>query len=208
MKRLIALCLLTLGLSGCSWFESLDWPEWPDWFDSDSSETTAAPASASGSTTAPEANRIGSNCPQVAVIRDLSVYQHPPAADENTLVISARMGNISGGCSYDDKGNLVQAHFDVVAVRGLQTAGKRAAIPFLISVLDSKDQVVRKETYEIPVVFEGDSRDFRTRVPINPRVALPQGTDASQYRVLIGFQLSKDQVDANTRFFSQMPATP
>ena len=203
MKRLIVLSLLTLGLAGCSWFEDLDWPGWPDWFDSDKSESTETPAKEPK--TSPESNRIGSNCPQVAVVRDLSVYQHPAAADENTLVISARMGNISGGCSYDDKGNLVQAHFDVVAIRGVQTAGKRAALPFLISVLDAKDQVVRKETYEIPVVFEGDSRNFRTSVPINPRVALPQGADASQYRVLIGFQLSKEQVDANTKFFNQHP---
>lgn len=174
---------LLLGLSACSTFESIN------------------PFSG-GSSAAPLASTA---CPQVAIIRDLSVYQNPPAADDMNLVISARMGNVRGGCGVDEKGSVIEGGFDVVAVRGANTAGRRAAIPFFISVLDAQDQVIRKETYEIPIVFEGSQLQQRMTVPVNPTIALPPGADAANYRVFIGFQLSREQVDANQAFFEQTP---
>lgn len=143
-----------------------------------------------------------SNCPQVAVVRDLSVYQHPPAADESSLIISARMGNVRTGCSIDDKGKKIDGGFDVIAVRGANTAGKRAAMPFFVSVVDNNDQVIKKEVYEIPVVFENNERQKTMNIPVNPNAGIPDG-DPSQYRVLIGFQLSPEQLKANMDYFAQ-----
>lgn len=148
------------------------------------------------------------SCPQVAVVRDLSVYQHPPMADENNLVISVRMGNIKGICAIEDDGNTVEASFDVVAQRGMNTAGRRAAVPFFISVLDAQDNVVKKETYEIPVVFEGGETTKKMNIPINPRVGIPAGENPANYRVLLGFQLSPEQRSANEAFFSALPVAP
>lgn len=148
-------------------------------------------------------------CPQIAIIRDLSVYQHPAAADESNLVISARMGNVINNCKTDDDGNgvadpLAQTSFDVVAIRGTNTAGKRAAMPFSVSIVDENDSVVKKEIYEIPIVFRDNSRELQLTVPVNPNVGLPSDQDPSKYRVLIGFQLSAEQLNANTAYFSQI----
>ena len=156
-------------------------------------------------------------CPQIAIIRDLSVYQHPPAADESNLVISARMGNVQNNCKTDDQGNgvsdpLAQTSFDVVAIRGANTAGKRAAMPFSVSVVDENDKVIKKEIYEIPIQFHDYSRELQLTVPVNPNVGLPGDQDPSKYRVYIGFQLSAEQLRANTAYFSQIaeptPAEP
>jgi hypothetical protein len=148
-----------------------------------------------------------SACPQVAIVRDLSVYQHPPAADENNLVISARIGNIQAGCSVDANKRLIDGGFDVVAVRGANTAGRRATIPFFVSVVDSNDAVLKKETYEVPVFFENNERQLKMNVPLNPSTGIPDGYDTSQVRVLVGFQLTPEQLKANTNYFGQI-ATP
>lgn len=156
-------------------------------------------------------------CPKMAIIRDLSVYQHPAAADESSLVISARMGNIINNCKTDGDGNgvadpLAQTSFDVVAIRGSNTAGKRAAMPFSVSVVDENDKVIKKEIYEIPILFRDDSRELQLTVPVNPNVGLPSDQDPSKYRVMIGFQLSAEQLHANTNYFSKIaeptPAEP
>jgi hypothetical protein len=175
MKRLLPLALLTFGLAACSAIDEAEMPI------------------------------ASTSCPQVAVIRDLSVYQHPPRSDETNLVVSARMGNIQGGCSIDKNTGTVKAGFDVVALRGINTAGRRAVLPFFVSVLDTKDTVVKKETYEIPVVFDGAQRLLTMHIPVNPNIAAPAGEDPSQYRVLIGFQLSSEQVDANAAYFGSKP---
>jgi hypothetical protein len=156
-------------------------------------------------------------CPKVAIIRDLSIYQHPPAADESNLVISARMGNVQNNCKTDEDGNgvsdpLAQTSFDVVSLRGANTAGKRAAMPFSVSVVDEHEHVIKKEVYEIPVLFHDDRREMTLTIPVNPDVGLPTDQDPSKYQVLIGFQLSAEQLKANTAFFSQIaeptPAGP
>lgn len=168
----------------------------------------SALALAACGTTDEAEERLATGCPQVAVVRDLSVYQHPAMADESNLVISVRMGNLRGVCELDDNDNKVDASFEVVAQRGMNTAGRRAAVPFFISVLDAQDQVVKKETYEIPVVFENGVTTKKMNIPVNPTLGVPAGDNPANYRVLIGFQLSPDQVNANTNFFSQIPVVP
>lgn len=148
-------------------------------------------------------------CPKIAIIRDLSVYQHPAAADESNLVISARMGHIVNNCVTDADGNgvadpLAQTSFDVAAIRGANTAGKRAAMPFSVSVVDENEKVIKKEIYEIPILFHDNSRELQLTVPVNPNVGLPADQDPSKYQVLIGFQLSAEQLKANTAYFSQI----
>ncbi len=148
-------------------------------------------------------------CPTIAIVRDLSVYQHPAAADESNLVISARMGNVNNNCKTDEDGNgvadpLAQTSFDVVAIRGANTAGKRAAMPFSVSIVDANDNVLKKEVYEIPIVFRDNSRQLQLTVPVNPNIGIPTDQDPSKYQVLIGFQLSAEQLKANMAYFSQI----
>lgn len=157
----------------------------------------------------PEPIVTAGGCPQIAIIRDLSVYQHPAAADESNLVISARMGNVVNNCKTDDQGNgvadpLAQTSFDVVAIRGANTAGKRAAMPFSVSVVGENDKVLKKEVYEIPIQFRDNSRELQLTVPVNPNMGLPGDEDPSKYRIYIGFQLSAEQLKANTAYFSQI----
>lgn len=181
ITRVYAISIIALALASCS-----------------SDETPVPPPPA-----------LTNGCPKVAIIRDLSVYQHPAAADESNLVISARMGNLKSNCRVDENGNAVedpmlQSGFDVVALRGSNTAGKRAAMPFSVSVVDENDQVIKKEIYEIPILFHDNSNELHLTVPVNPMVGLPPDQDASKYQVLVGFQLSKDQLNANTNYFSQI----
>jgi hypothetical protein len=148
---------------------------------------------------------MASGCPQVAVVRDLSIYQNPPAANESNLILTARMGHIKGGCSADGGNVTVNSTVDFVALRGDKSASTRASLPFFVSVLDTQDNVVSKKVYEVPVDFENNAKDVRITSPIEASFAVKSGEDATGYRVLLGFHLSAEQVDANTRFFSQMP---
>jgi hypothetical protein len=146
-----------------------------------------------------------SACPQVAVIRDLSVYQNPAAADETTLIYSARMGNVRGNCSVDENGLTVNATAELVALRGINGTSGNVTLPFFVSVLDAKENVISKKSFDVNVSFDNSERQSRVSIPLKPRINLVPGQDGSTYRVLAGFELSADQVDANTRFFSRTP---
>jgi hypothetical protein len=146
-----------------------------------------------------------SACPQVAVVRDLSIYQNPPSADESTLIYSARMGNVRGNCAVNEGGLAVNATAELVALRGINGTSGSVTLPFFVSVLDPKDNVLDKRSYDVNVTFDNSERQSRASIPIKPQINLARGQDGSGYRVLVGFELSADQVDANTRFFSKTP---
>ncbi len=186
---LLALPLLALALSSCGTMGDA----WDSVFGSgDGAAAASGPASTSG-------------CPQVAVVRDLSIYQNPPAADEKTLVINARMGNVRGGCMATPSSVSVESMIDVVALRGMRSASTRASLPFFVSVLNAKDNVIDKKVYEIPVDFENGAYQVRLSSPIRAQYDLKPGEDGSAYRVLIGFHLNSRQVNANAKFFASMP---
>jgi hypothetical protein len=196
MKRLslLALPFLALALSSCDTMDSA-WNGATDWSGDDTPlASSSGPSSTSG-------------CPQVAVIRDLSVYQNPPAADENNLVLTARMGNVRGGCSANAAGVAVNAMIDIVAMKGVASSSTHASLPFFVSVLDKADNVILKKIYEVPVDFENGSTQQRISSPIQPQFSIKPGEDGAGYRVLVGFHLNPAQVDANSRFFgSTTPA--
>jgi len=145
-------------------------------------------------------------CPQVAVIRDLSVYQNPPTITPATpLIINAHMGAVEGGCVAEPGGVTLDASFGVVASRGTQTAGHHVNLPFFVVLLDNHDKVLQKYLYEIPLVFAGDTLEVKTTLPLTQQLDLPPQADGADYRVLIGFQLLPNQVDANKQFFEKAP---
>jgi len=192
MKRLslLALPLLALALSSCGIGDEMSHTWSGMW---NSSNDNSLPSASGPSTT--------SGCPQVAVIRDLSVYQNPPAGDENNLVLTARMGHVRGGCSANAAGVAVDAMIDIVAMKGRASSSTHASLPFFVSVLDKSDNVILKKIYEVPVDFENGAQESRISSPIQPQFTIKPGEDGAGYRVLIGFHLNPAQVDANSRFF-------
>ncbi len=185
MRRIlpIALLALTLPLASCSWFD------WMNPWSGDSS----APASSSAATDATFAG-----CPQVASIRDLSLYQNPAVATDDQLVVNVRMGNVKSTCSSVSDGFKVDASFDVAALRGAASQAKNLSIPFFVSVVNAKDEILQRDTYEIPLTFDGDTKQMRVNTPFSINVP---SSDGNTNRVLIGFQLSQDQLNANASFF-------
>ncbi|HVY12500.1 MAG TPA: hypothetical protein VHB73_02925 [Alphaproteobacteria bacterium] len=155
----------------------------------------------------PPANALPSpGCPQVAVIRSLSIYQNPPQADENTLVLTARMGKLRSSCESNEAGVTVNASFDVAAMKGQNSASNHVSIPFFVSVVDAGDNVISKNVYEIPLDFDDGAMEAHVTTPIQPQFNVRPGESGAKYRVLVGFHLNPSQIDANARFFGEIPS--
>jgi hypothetical protein len=184
MRNLLLLFFCAFALSACSWMGLDDEPPAPE------------PLSYAG-------------CPKVATIRDLTIYQHPAVANEDTLVINARVGHARGRCGTVDGGLQVDGRFDLVATKGVNSAGKLANLPFFVSVVDENDTILRKDTYELPIEFENGASQLRLNTPFSVVVPVKEGEDGSRMSVLIGFYLEKEQLDANNAFFgSTTPEAP
>lgn len=171
-----------LALAACSWFD----------FSSD--DETPPPADYS-------------SCPSIAIVRELSIYQHPAQANEDTLVLNAVMGKPVSTCGGTADGLQVNGSIDVLATKGPNAQNTVNNLPFFVSVVDASNRVLRKDLYEIPVDFENGRTQLRTTVPFSISVPLKQGETGTAYRVLVGYNLEADQVNAVGAYLGSAPAS-
>ncbi len=134
-------------------------------------------------------------CPQTAIIRDLELARDygNDTIDDKTLVATAMMKNVKGRCDYTDEG--VEVEFDLLILggKGPRLGGDRASFPFFISVLDPEKTIMSKEMMTAEIAFGGAGVVEKTE-QLRVFIPLEKDADGSLYQVLMGFQLTEDQL--------------
>jgi len=139
-------------------------------------------------------------CPQVAILRDLGTLRdfgkEKPAATQ--LVAAARMHDIGGDCGYQDKGIDIAFRVSFTAVKGPHLSGDRAQFPFFIAVVNPNGEILNKDQMTEEFYFKTDDTKTVTREePLHVFIPMPKEkhADGPNYRVLIGFQLTEEQLN-------------
>jgi hypothetical protein len=136
-------------------------------------------------------------CPQVAILRplqDMRDYGHD-TPDLSQLVAAARLENVSGECEYKDNGIDITFDLTMSAVRATRLGGHHASFPYFAAVLDGADTIINKEMFTAEFNFSDDkpnvtsTNSLHVFIPLD-KSQLPTGPT---YRVLIGFQETKEQ---------------
>jgi hypothetical protein len=141
-------------------------------------------------------------CPQVAILQaaqDVRDYgRETPAPSE--LVASAHMKRIEGDCGYktDKNHSGIDINFTLHmnASKGPRLGGVQTSFPYFIAIIDPSDAIVSRQTVTASFSFSGLDKKADLDEPLH--VFIPLSEQAMQagpdYRVLVGFQLPKDQV--------------
>lgn len=141
------------------------------------------------------ADALKLECPQVAIMAD---------ADQITLTgpngapaSSAYMENFTGSCGYGDEGNVdVEMAVLIEGERPRGAAPETVSYPYFVAVVGPDRQILAREAFEAKIDYANQDRygkaveSLQQVIPLNGR----QGKD---YKVLIGFQLTREQLDAN-----------
>ena len=149
-------------------------------------------------------------CPRVSVLADASSlvkFQSGPGRDLTDIEFGGEIKGFETACEYDldeDTGTgsvTVEVAVFILAERGLADRDRRAVLPYFALVLDAERRILNKRFFEVAVEFPGN----RTRVTVkdDPPVALTIPLKAEDrgetYRVIVGFQLSKEELEYNRR---------
>ena len=140
-------------------------------------------------------------CPQVAIVRELQTYRDygREQPDPSQLVAAGKLIKVVGDCAYTDDGIDVKFELDMAAQRGPRLGGEHTSLPYFIAVLDPQQNILTKNTlsadFDLP-----DNRKIVEHTD-NLHISIPLAKDkkrfGSNYQILIGFQLSQEQLDAN-----------
>ena len=200
MKKQIKLSLLSLcilSLSACqTWdglmedFSSVDMP-------SLSSSSTMDGRS--------EEFLLDGDCPEVELVGELGVlseFTNPSNPKPGNLVSRVSMGNVQTACSYSAKSVTVDLKMVFDGVLGPH--GRVAkndtpfySYPFFVAVTEPDGDILAKEvfaasmTYDMGQDHQVYNESLRQIIPVASR------DRGSKYKILVGFQLTQQQLDYN-----------
>ena len=143
-------------------------------------------------------------CPVVSFVDGLdkvTVFGAQGGADLANVLYSAEVKQLAAVCKFGRKGAAVTAEFLLIADRGLGDRERVARPSYFVAVTDPQGNVMAKEVFEAEIPFNDNRRRVGRKEEIEPFLPYqgPNG-DFTGYRVLIGFQLSPEQVEFNRRY--------
>jgi hypothetical protein len=169
MRRALALLALALVLSSCAWFRK------------------DQPARA---------------CPRLGIVADaaeLARYRPGGGRDITDQLYTARVGDVAGSCRFDKASVNVEMQVALIAERGAAMTGPGAAeLEYFVAVTGPGDQILAKETFRTRLDFAGRNR-IGVAEELAQRIPLPGESDPASYAVLVGFQLTPEELADNRR---------
>lgn len=143
-------------------------------------------------------------CPIVSFVDGLdkvTVFGAEGGADLANVLYAAEVTKLAATCTFNRDGTTVNAEFLLIADRGLGDRERVARPDYFVAITDPNGNVMAKEVFQAEIPFSDNRRRVGRQEEIEPFLPYQgHNGDFTGYRVLIGFQLSAEQVDFNKRF--------
>ncbi|MEI6558140.1 MAG: hypothetical protein WCO00_07005 [Rhodospirillaceae bacterium] len=140
-------------------------------------------------------------CPKVGILRDanqVTLYR-PGGSAAADVQARAQIVDYAGNCTYDETGVTVDVSLILVAERGPALVGASVPLSYFAAVIDPAGTPVTRQQFDTTVDFTGNVPRAGSREDLQPHIPLPKAMDARNYQVLVGFQLTGSQLEANRK---------
>jgi hypothetical protein len=196
MVRRAAILAAVLLLAACGGGSSSKPPP------SSSTGTASAPNSlkpSGGFFTSLFSSNTAVSCPYVSKIPDAAQLTRFAGTghDLTDVLFEARMGDINGSCSAGS--NLIQVKMtvDFIASRGPADKTHKAPFGYFVAITDSHDKILVRQQFDTSVDFVGNKTRDGIRENLEPTIPLQQGQRGDDFRIYVGFVLSREEYEYN-----------
>jgi predicted small secreted protein len=193
--RFFALSLCAIGLAGCQTFNGLQ----------KDIESLNIPSFGKSDEQYAQDIVYDGNCPGVEAVEELSAlseFTDPTDQSANNLISRIEISNMQSACNYDENSVTVDLRADfqgMIGPQGRSSAGDKPSFsyPFFVAVTSSSGKILAKEifsaalTYAPGQVTQTYTEKMRQIIPLESR------DKGSKYKVLVGLQLTPDQLAYN-----------
>ena len=210
MKRALPLALLTLALGGCSTMNGLK-NDVSSGFDSVSNWISPHQAAKEEKKKLPV---YDGTCPSVAVRPDLKKlveFSNPAKPSDDTKVSDVEIRAVENVCRIENNGLVMQidiALYGQTGPKGRMKPGDKPsfAYPYFVAVTDELGNVVSKEIFAASLAYGKDQKDINQTETVFQAMPFPDTGAGKMYNVIVGLQLTPEQLDYNQRF-TAVPVT-
>jgi hypothetical protein len=149
---------------------------------------------------APKQDVFAPPCPHPVILGDagdLARYRNN-GRDPTDLELQARIGGISGKCESGERDKTkVTVSIAMAVARGPALRGRQADLAWFLAVTRG-GQILDKSTYPVSVAFPPNAARLEVAPdPVVLELPTPKGTSAADYQVVVGYQLSPDELARN-----------
>ncbi|HYG85501.1 MAG TPA: hypothetical protein VD978_04515 [Azospirillum sp.] len=151
---------------------------------------------------APKGSEMVLACPKVGIVRELQeVTQFRPGGKDATdMTARAALADYSGNCEYGSDGVTMNLNLFVVAERGPALQGDQATYQYFVAVArPGEDVPASKSLFDTTVQFPKGQTRVNYKEELTPKIPLPKDVNAKDWKVMVGFQLSPEQLDFNMK---------
>lgn len=143
-------------------------------------------------------------CPRPGILPDantVAVFREGGGRDITDMVVQAQVVEVRVDCTYAKRSArpsvTLELQIAIAAERGPADRTRRAVVPYFVAIVDAERNIIAKENFT--AAFEWtDNRPRVGRVDVwEPYIPLARNMDGPSYQVMVGFQLTADQLAWN-----------
>ena len=142
-------------------------------------------------------------CPRVSLVPDVGQaigFREGPGRDLTDVRYRATIADAKGECSYGRNGLSVDMKVTIVAERGPASTPAPSELQYFVALVDPQRRILNKEIFTVKIAFaSGQERGaVEDEITIGP-ARLPDRDTVPDYTILLGFQLSPEEIERNRR---------
>ncbi|MCE2483156.1 MAG: hypothetical protein J4F33_09825 [Alphaproteobacteria bacterium] len=141
-------------------------------------------------------------CPCVSILRDAAEVTHfreGPGREPRDMRLQGRLGEVASRCDIDDGRVVARTSIEVLAERGPAASEPAQGLAFFVALIDPSERILAKEIFHTRFEFEADRPRSAVVEHIEQRFTLRAGEHMARYAILVGFQLTREELDRNRR---------
>lgn len=139
-------------------------------------------------------------CPRVSILEDaaqLVAFRPGAGRDLTDVTLRGVVAGFDGGCEYFDDHVQVAMRLSILAERGPAAGSNEADLEYFIAIADPEERILNKEVFTTNVTFPTGGSQAGTVETLDYRIPLDQLAAGRFYRILVGFQLTPEQLEYN-----------
>jgi hypothetical protein len=143
-------------------------------------------------------------CPRGVIPADaaqITRFRDGPGRDLTDVVVTANILNmLVDQCKYD-KNSVAVRNFQIAitADRGPADRSKAADFEYWVAVVDPERKILTRETFKVHFDFSELNHVGTVITDLEPRIPLPDVMKATEYQIVVGFQLTPDELAWNRK---------
>lgn len=126
-------------------------------------------------------------------------FRSGPGRDLTDVMYIVRLADVQRACRYDRSGAEVLTRVGFALELGPANPDRTARFEYFVAIADANDAVLARETFPVTVTFPANVGYVEHSEDIEQRIPLPRGVSAADHQIIVGLQLSRDELEYNRR---------